>query len=185
MNGNLHLFPSITLQSVNKFEDIMVNHAKSFAEILLRNQKESRSESQIIENTLKGSRAKVAACLINNRDPTKMINWNCTINFNEGYTYLGEKESYVVLCKFIESKYDKIKISFSNNKLLYIINQMDNNQYSKFTEFITFDSVNETYFHLGKLSTDKFKEPIDITRYDVIFEFDISPCMEEKLLVLS
>lgn len=188
MRNKLFSFPSVSLENVNKFEDTMLSHARSFAHSRLQQQQEQRSENQVIENTMKGSRAKTAACLSNNRDPIEMVDWFYSGGFSEGYTYIGNKkrESYVVQCKIIDIEDEKIKISFSKNKLAYIIKQIEKfNQYSEFTEFVTYDTQDELYFHLGRLSTDKFKEPIDMVGYDVIFEFEIAPHREEGLLVLS
>lgn len=188
MRTKLHSFPSVSLSDVNEFDETITKHARAFAFSKSQQQRENRSAEQITENTKKGSRAKVAACLANHRDPIEMIDWNYVGGFSEGYTYLGsgERESYAIQVKLDDIQDDKIRISCPSGKYSYITNQIEKyHKYSKFTEFVTYDTESQLYFHLGRLATENFKEPVDMVGYNVIFEFDIGPTREEGLLVLS
>ena len=178
MRTKLHSFPSVSLSDVNKFDDTITRHARAFAHNKVQQARETRPEEQIIENTKKGSRAKVAACLVNDRDPIEMVDWIYVGGFSEGYAYLGigERESYAIQVKLDDISDDKIRIACPSRKYSYMTRQIEKyNQYSRFTEFVTYDPESELYFHLGRLSTDNFKEPVDVVGYDVIFEFSIAP----------
>lgn len=186
MRTKLHLFPSVSLSDVNNFEETMDRHARAFAHKQVQNPHEKRTEDKIVEDTMKGSRAKTAACLSNQRDPLEEVDWIFLGTFSDGYMYLGDHGSYVISVTLEDVQDDKIKISFPKSKYeSKMLLSIERNKYSAYTEFVTYDPESELYFHLGRLATEKVKEPIDATKWNYIFEFDISSHREDGLLVLS
>jgi len=186
MRTKLHSFPSVSLSDVNEFEDTMDRYARAFAHTQAQKQRETRSEEKIYVNTMTGNRAKVAACLANGRDPLEEVDWVHLGQYNDGYTYLGDKESYVISVYLEDIQDEKIQVSFSQDKYKNrILKSIEKGNYSPYTEFVTYDPESELYFHLGKLSSDNVKEPIDVRKWLYVFEFNISPHREDGLLVLS
>jgi len=185
MRTKLHSFPSVSLSDVNEFEETMKKHARAFAHKQIQKQNETRTEDKIVEDIMKGSRAKIAACLANNRDPLEEVDWVFLGSFSDGYMYLGDHKSYVVTAYLEDIKDDKIVISFPKSKYKSkMLGSIERNNYSAYTEFVTYDPESDLYFHLGRLATENIKEPTDATKWNYVFEFDISLHSEDGLLVL-
>ena len=188
MRVRLHDFPSVSLEDVDQFTESMEAHARPFAhQMFSRNPNGYRTEETIFENTKQGSRAKVAACLANERDPDEMVDWICVGGFSPGYMYLGENESYVVQVKVEDLSDNKITISIPKNKYNQkITKNISKGSYCNFTEFVAYDSDSKIYFHLGRISNEDIvgKQTVESGKWDYILECEISPIREDGLLVL-
>jgi len=186
MRTKLHLFPSVSLEQVNEYKDIIEKHAELFAYSQYGKKNENRNRDRIFENVKKGSRIKVAACLSNGRDPIQEIDWVCVGSYNEGYAYFGNKESYVIGVCLENIDNDEITISFSKDKYKKnVLKPIEKHNYSKFTEFVFFEKEIDTYFHLGRLLSENMKKPVDSTQWNEIFKFALTFEKQDGLIVLS